>query len=847
MICRCSAVSFRVVCLCCLSVFVQAVEIKEQVGVLPESSETRGFFETLGRAASLVSHGQLLRRHDHWQPCAHLSLGECCQREAVRVNDGQGRCRCAQAPAKQAQLCALEWQSCELQKETCCQTLPAMMLVAYGNSSASGYHAQCACAPVGFGKLTQLQLEQRCSESSHHQAFCRSPSFLDLDDLRRTDLKDGEGGCHNNASAQFSVNIRKGTPCLLRFEVKNAGNHAIDLMIGDHRASLPSTKRWVERPFIAPSSGQVHLRIRAPCASLGEVQLATCQESNNEHLMTNGQVALATNGMKRRKIRETDLPNDEKEKDIEIGELKEKVKEDEDKIMELEYKADHAELEKKDAEAYAAEPSGGTVPTWLAVGTIVLVLITGPLLKMKASNKPAAAATPKAAPKAKAKAVPAKAVSVAAPPKAVPAKAAAKAVVPAAKAGKAAAKATSSSKGSGKGKLQAPEVSFKQLKAILKLQAVARGWKARQDVHPSGPKEKVRTLNEGEQIAVSIQNISMKNIPEVNFMGGVDPFLEVQCGFSKDPDAKGRTSASSEKTDRTEVLSGSNPKFEKTMDLPRVFNKPDQFLNFLIFDSGTAEDTFIGSKSLSVNKLLEGITVFDLQGPPKAIEQELIFTSEYSTKKDIKAKFDVIICEAMKFVFDIKQGEKFPEVDNFGGIDSFIEIRATRSDVKSDFLVDDPKCIWSGRTQVHTDTIAPKYNQEIKATLPADPTLKIQIILWDSNAPMADFPVAHHIMEISEEICHKQNLAPLDHVIKFQKIPGQTPLKGTEKASLKFSLQTSLAEPGVPPPPPPPKAAPKATPTVPKAKAGQAKAASKATAKPKGGPGTAAKGAVPAA
>jgi len=26
-------------------------------------------------------------------------------------------------------------------------------------------------------------------------------------------------------------------------------------------------------------------------------------------------------------------------------------------------------------------------------------------------------------------------------------------------------------------------------------------------------------------------------------------------------------------------------------------------------------------------RLLEGITVFDLQGPPKAIEQELIFTS----------------------------------------------------------------------------------------------------------------------------------------------------------------------------------------------------------------------------
>lgn len=48
----------------------------------------------------------------------------------------------------------------------------------------------------------------------------------------------------------------------------------------------------------------------------------------------------------------------------------------------------------------------------------------------------------------------------------------------------------------------------------------------------------------------------------------------------------------------------------------------------------------------------------------------------------------------MKFVFNIKEGEKFPEagrrghaqsiskVDQFGGIDSFIEIRATRSDVR---------------------------------------------------------------------------------------------------------------------------------------------------------------------
>ena len=46
---------------------------------------------------------------------------------------------------------------------------PAMLLVAFGNSSASGYAASCACAPVGFGPLSQLQLEQRCETTNSRQ------------------------------------------------------------------------------------------------------------------------------------------------------------------------------------------------------------------------------------------------------------------------------------------------------------------------------------------------------------------------------------------------------------------------------------------------------------------------------------------------------------------------------------------------------------------------------------------------------------------------------------------------------------------------------------------------------
>ncbi|CAE7809885.1 unnamed protein product, partial [Symbiodinium microadriaticum] len=363
---------------------------------------------------------------------------------------------------------------------------------------------------------------------------------------------------------------------------------------------------------------------------------------------------------------------------------------------ELESQAQVAEAQEKEAEeaSAAAKAESGKVSGWvfiLLAAIVAMALASIPLIpkikaeleKRKAAGKGqgSAEAEPKAAAKAKGKA---------------------------------------KAKGGGKGQ----KVSPATLQAVLKIQAVIRGWKARLDVHPSGPKEKSRTLNDGEQLVFSIQNISLKNVPDVNMFGGVDPFVEVQTGFNKDPTSKGKTSASPEKSAKTEA-----------------------------------------------NRwLVAGVKSFTFDAPFKPLPQEVELKPAVAVEKgkDIKAKFDLFVFEALKFSFNIKQGEKLPEVDQFGGIDSFIEIRATRGDVrKEDFSLEpDKKCIWSGKTNVHPDTVTPKYNQELKAILPGDPSLQIQIILWDSNAPMADYPVGHHVMEIKEEISHKQNLDPLEHVIK---------------------------------------------------------------------------------
>lgn len=770
-----------------------------------------------------VSSASSLENVSLWRSCRELDLADCCRVGRLRVNDGQGSCRCANAsdPAgakRRATICSLRWQACsELQKESCCHMKPASLLVAFGNNSASGFSSHCAGANASFFGLSQETVGRQCGEDREAES-CGGASlfFAPLANVsarigRKHFHSDGSSrlwsfenrSCPSTASVHFTAPVSEGRDYVLRMEARRSlrpesGHPApvLQLTIGNSSFEKPVQAQpmqrwhWLQQQFRAISRG-MEIRIRlgpAACVDIGRVELAACPDRSLQSEKLSA-VALSTEhtaeGSEDRPSSDSaqDTAESSEDQELEIKDLRKQVREDQVKMQELESQAQVAEAQEKEAEeaSAAAKAESGKVSGWvfiLLAAIVAMALASIPLIpkikaeleKRKAAGKGqgSAEAEPKAAAKAKGKA---------------------------------------KAKGGGKGQ----KVSPATLQAVLKIQAVIRGWKARLDVHPSGPKEKSRTLNDGEQLVFSIQNISLKNVPDVNMFGGVDPFVEVQTGFNKDPTSKGKTSASPEKSAKTEMLqSQNNPKFTTGLELTKVFNQSDQFINFLLFDSGTTEDTFIGSKGLAVSKLVAGVKSFTFDAPFKPLPQEVELKPAVAVEKgkDIKAKFDLFVFEALKFSFNIKQGEKLPEVDQFGGIDSFIEIRATRGDVrKEDFSLEpDKKCIWSGKTNVHPDTVTPKYNQELKAILPGDPSLQIQIILWDSNAPMADYPVGHHVMEVKEEISHKQNLDPLEHVIKFQKIPGQPAVPGYNKATLKFTLQTSLAEAGTPPPKPKAKA-----------------------------------------
>merc|ERR1719356_2006928 len=105
----------------------------------------------------------------------------------------------------------------------------------------------------------------------------------------------------------------------------------------------------------------------------------------------------------------------------------------------------------------------------------------------------------------------------------------------------------------------------------------------------------------------------------------------------------------------------------------------------------------------------------------------------------------------MKFTFSVVKGTRLPSVKMFGGINSFVELRVETQDPKKKDFESAPSstCLWSSKTPAVQDSYDPKFDQHFDVVLPAIFALKLQVILWDSNAPLPDSPICHSVMDLS--------------------------------------------------------------------------------------------------
>merc|ERR1719291_147934 len=148
-----------------------------------------------------------------------------------------------------------------------------------------------------------------------------------------------------------------------------------------------------------------------------------------------------------------------------------------------------------------------------------------------------------------------------------------------------------------------------------------------------------------------------------------------------------------------------------------------------------------------------------------------------------------------KYTLNVVKAQRLPKVNTFGTVDGFIELRLVKDCHKAplskkdfDWTPDPATCVWSAKTDVVTDNMDPKFNAEFQTIVPGYHALKLQVILWDSNSPLPDVPIAHHIMDMHKITCGDPGQPPTEHKVKFSKIPKVQAPGDFKKSTLTLNL-----------------------------------------------------------
>jgi len=126
-----------------------------------------------------------------------------------------------------------------------------------------------------------------------------------------------------------------------------------------------------------------------------------------------------------------------------------------------------------------------------------------------------------------------------------------------------------------------------------------------------------------------------------------------------------------------------------------------------------------------------------------------------------------------------------------GTCDGFIEARVVRGSVKTgtfDHGPNDEVCLWSAKTQIVHNSMDPKWNEKFVASVPGYHNLTLQLILWDSNAPLPDVAIAQAWVDLLEVAKGAPGGPEVDHKLRFSKLPGIAPVADFKKTQLKLTL-----------------------------------------------------------
>jgi len=290
-------------------------------------------------------------------------------------------------------------------------------------------------------------------------------------------------------------------------------------------------------------------------------------------------------------------------------------------------------------------------------------------------------------------------------------------------------------------------------------------------------------------LVVTVKNGN--NMPSVNTFGGCDPFVEIRC-VKGDPTPKGgdiKTKPREGTGAKTKEKTGEmNPVWDQTVTLSRCAVENDSFLNIILWDKNSSENTVIGYQAVQLMQLLHGMS-FDASLP--ALPQKDFVAAQFQSllETPVEGFFPGVnltfaFCEVRKFKFQITSCSKLPKVDQ--SLDAFVEIRLCDKDPRNEkYPISGKSCLWTAKTKIMKDNTDPKFNEELDGFCAANPNTFFQIAIVDCNK-LNNTPIGHIVLPM-KGLCGQKH-GEREFTLTPTKLPNFDEPAGLSDATIKFKL-----------------------------------------------------------
>lgn len=275
-------------------------------------------------------------------------------------------------------------------------------------------------------------------------------------------------------------------------------------------------------------------------------------------------------------------------------------------------------------------------------------------------------------------------------------------------------------------------------------------------------------------------------LPEVGRLEpGCDPYVECRI-VRGDPTyrTRGDVDRLHNFTAQTEAKRNDlNPKWNQALAIPGAVFSEEAFVQLVLwdYDSQVERSYALGHFAVRLDEALAGCTDEGREGKHDKIKKQ-VFLYPVHQGELLALEAQLTVCfgfwEAHRYRLHVVSGSALPRVKSPGKISGYIEARVVRGDPFKKFRArPGGECVWSARTTEIRDNPDPEWDQEFTFALACggDPSLSLQLILWDSNllsSKTPDMPVGHSVIKL-DQITSGEPGETLEHKLKLARLPSQ--------------------------------------------------------------------------